>query len=79
MNSDLSNREVEEVLPFITFERNIKDGKELILFNKSDKEMFFNHFPELKNKFWKMNFGKFNDRKYEEALFWNDFFYDQLK
>ena len=44
------------------------------MFTKDDKHMFFNHFPEIKKKFEEQYFGKFNDRKLEEAKFWNDFF-----
>ena len=39
------------MLNFINFDKSIKDGKELILFSKDDKKMFFNNFPEIKRKF----------------------------
>jgi len=63
----LTENEQKEVLPFITFEKSFKDGKELIFFDKEEKEMFFNHFPEIKEIYDLQHFGKFGDRKFEEA------------
>lgn len=69
--------EINSILQFINFDKVVIEERELILFTRDDKLMLLHHFPEIKELYESQNFGKFSDRKHEEAIFWNDFFMNQ--
>ena len=71
--------QINTILQFINFDKVVIEERELILFTREDKLMLLYHFPEIEELYEKQNFGKFNDRKHEEAIFWNDFFMNQQK
>lgn len=70
---------VDRIISFVSFDKIKFANQDFILLNKQDKELLLQSFVELKKQYEEKCFGKFNDRAYEEALFWDEFFQTQLK
>lgn len=79
LSLDYQPEAVDRIISFITFDKIKFEGKDLIFLNKKDKEMLLESFKELREEFESKNFGKFNDRLYEEAMFWDEFFKRQFE
>jgi len=79
LSLDYQPEAVDRIISFISFDKIKFEGKDLIFLNKKDKEMLLESFNELRAEFESKNFGKFNDRLYEEAMFWDEFFKRQFE
>jgi hypothetical protein len=76
---DYRAEQVDRIVSFITFDKIRFEGNDLIFLKNRDKEILYENFKELREEFDKNCFGKFNDRLYEEAMFWDELFKRQLK